>query len=424
MRKIVLLVFLVMLALSFSSCYDAGEIDSLLHVVTIGVDRGISDKWRLSLQFSPMQESEGGGQGSGSSDSEGSQGGYTTVTIDAPSFFTGINMLNTSLPRKLTFTHAQIIVFSEEMAKSGLIGEYIAPIKRFVEIRDSAHVFVVKGKSEEFLKENQPFIGNMLSKSFESFIDESENTGFFPQITLEEFYTGIKSSCVQPIAPLAAINDLETFKKEGEPYGTKFNSGGNYIAGGLPRSGENKIELFGTALFDKDTMVGEFNGDETRYMLMARGEYKRGFFTIEDPKEPEVIIPLDVTAMKKPGVKITFDNARPVVNLKVYLDADILAIQSGINYEKAELMTLLEKKFQQIVKKGLERTIQKGQGLNTDVFKFGEYAKRKFLTIDELENYNWNSHFKDAEIRVKVKVTIRRTGTKIGNSPMKNGGDD
>jgi len=418
MRKISIILLLTLLTMNLTSCYDANEIDDMAHVVAIGVDRGISDKWRLTLQFSTMKES-GGGSGTESGGGGGdSKGDYSYVSVDAPSFFEGINMLNTALPRKLNFMHAQIIVFSEDVAKAGLIGEYIAPIIRFREIRWSAHVFVAKGKALDFIKENNPYMGTMVSKSFQLLINESDETGFFPHVTLEDFYAGIKSTYHQSIAAIAAVNDSKNFKEEGEPWGTEFNTGGNYVAGQIPRSGDNKLELFGTALFDGDTMVGELNGDETRYLLMAQGEFKRGLFTMQDPQKPGVIIPLDVTSSRKPDIKISFDGSMPVINLKVELDADILAIQSGINYEQPELKSVLEDEFEKIVLEGIASVIQKCQSLNTDVLKFGDAAAKNFLTIGDWESYNWNNHFKDAAVSIEVKVTIRRTGTQIKSYPI------
>jgi spore germination protein KC len=160
-------------------------------------------------------------------------------------------------------------------------------------------------------------------------------------------------------------------------------------------------------------MVGELSGDETRYMLMVRDEFERGFFTMKDPKEQEMIIALDVRGPTKPKIKVTLDDTVPVIHLKMHLNADILAIQSGVNYEHPKLKVLLEKEFQQIIKNGIEKVVRKCQNLNTDVFMFGDHAIKNFLTIDDLENYNWNSHFEDAKVTVEVKVAIRRTGTQI-----------
>jgi len=413
MRKTVIAVFLILMVISLTSCYDANEFDDMIHVVAIGIDKGVSDQWRLTIQFPTMKESGGGEQsdsGSGKSQEE-----YTCVSIDAPSFFAGINMLNTSLPRKLNFMHAQIILFSEELAESGLINEYIAPINRFREIRKTSHVFVIKGKAYDFMKDNKPFIGNLLSKSFQLLIKEGAMSGYFPHVTLEDFSEGLKSTYHQPIAAIAAVNDGKSFIENGEHSGTEFKTGGEYTAGQMPRTGDNKIEIWGTALFVGDTMVGELDGDETRYLLMVRGEFERGFFTIQDPQKPELVISLDIRSSREPEIKVTCDGSKPIIRLNVLLDGDLLAVQSGINYEKPEHKQLLEQAFQQIVKDGIEKLNDKCKDLNTDALLFGDYAAKNFLTINDWESYDWNSRFKEADITVNVEFAIRRTGTQVKN---------
>lgn len=408
---------LVVMAASLTSCYDASEIDDMIHVVAIGIDRGICDKWRLTLQFPTIHESGGSGMESDSGSGK-DQGEYTCVAIDAPSFFSGINMLNATLPRKLDFAHAQIILFSQELAASGLVGEYIAPLNRFREIRRTAHIFVAKGSAYDLLKQNKPFVGNLLSKSFQLLISESANSGYFPHVTLESFSEGMKSSCHQAIATMAAVNEGGAFEQAGEPWGKAFKTGGDYAAGQLPRTGENKIELWGTALFDGDTMVGELDGDETRYLLMARGEFERGLFTIQDPENSELVISLDVRSARKPDVSVAAEAGRPHVKLTVYLDGDLLAVQGDGNYAQEELQLLLEAAFRESVKKGIEALIEKCKGLNTDVFLFGDYAAKNFLTIGQWESYRWNSRFREAEAAVDVRFAIRRTGTQTQSSPI------
>lgn len=153
-------------------------------------------------------------------------------------------------------------------------------------------------------------------------------------------------------------------------------------------------------------------------MLMVRGDFERGDFTMQDPKKPEVIIPLDVKSAAEPEIKVAFADSKPVIHVKIRLNADLLAVQSMINYEQPELKSLLEETFKQSVVEGVNKVIEKCQGLNLDVFLFGEYAARSFLTIGELEDYNWNSRFKDAEITVQVEFDIRRTGKQIGSYPI------
>lgn len=128
-----------MLLIVLTSCFDANEVDDMIYIVCVGVDRGVADKWRITLQYENMKESSPQSQGGGSSSSASSSdegqeqqgeqeetpkdrversGSISYVSIDAPSFFAGIDMLNTSISRKISFMHLQFIVFSQELAKS------------------------------------------------------------------------------------------------------------------------------------------------------------------------------------------------------------------------------------------------------------------------------------------------------------------
>ena len=422
-KKLALILICIILLTSLSSCYDAREIDHVAHVLVIGVDKGVSDKWRITLQFNNMKggssgdQQAAGGDGGGSEDG-GSQDGYTYVTVDAPSFFIGLDMLNASVPRRLAFTHVGLIVISEELAKDGLLEEYIAPISRFREIRGSAHMVTTKGSAMDFIKANAPFIGTTLFKEFQTSITESENTGFFPHSTLNDFYEALLSPQHQPIMTMGAVNQFESFKEKGTKWDTEFKIGGEYPPGQLPRQGQNKIEYWGTALFDQDKMVGELNGTQTRALLMIRGEFERGFFTLQDPKKPELIIPLDIRQAKKPKVTVRFDEDIPTVDLTLYLQGNILAIQSRLHYEEDPLLSLLEDTFTEEVENQVNLLINKCKNLNIDVFKFGDVATRQFLTIDAWEEYDWNRKFKDIRVTTKVEFSIKNTGTRIKSYPM------
>lgn len=420
MRKVIAsLLMACIISTMLTSCYDSNELDDLIHVIIIGVDRGVSDRWRLTVQFPALKESAGESSGGGTSGGQGSgEANCTSATVDAPSFFTGIDMLNASLPRRLNFMHTTALVISEDMAKNGTLGEFLAPIIRFKQIRRSMHVYVSKGPAMDFIKESKPVVGTALSKNIQIMIKESGITGFYPHVTLNDFYDEMKSTYRQPTVILAALNNGESFKKEGEKFQGEFKTGGEYYAGQLPVEGKNKMEFFGVAVFDGDKMVGELNGEETRLMQMANGDFKMGFFTMPDPKEPSLIVPLDVRKSGNPAVKIQFNGDKPIINLKVELEGDLLAVQSRINYEQPELKPVLERAFEQQTKDGLDKLMAKCKSLNVDIFGFGQVAAKQFFTIQEWEKYNWLNHFQNTEIITEVKFTIRRTGTQLKSSPI------
>jgi Ger(x)C family germination protein len=423
MNKTLLTVLLSILpVLLLTSCYDAKEIDEQTYVLTMGIDKGVSNKWRLTLQIPSMKDESGGGKGGEQGDSgkgQGKQSGYTTVSIDSSSFFEGINILESSIPRFLNFEHLKYIVVSEEMARSGQSGEYMAPIRRFRHIRDSAHFIVSRGSAEKFVNELQPFIGTRISKSQELMMIVPSNTGFFPHVTLKDLYDGLKSSYRQPIAILGGVNDLKNYKERGKEWGSEFKPGGEYLAGQLPKKSENSIELFGTAVFNGDRMVGELDGNETRVMLMGRGEFQRGFFDIPDPKQPELVVPLDVRqkeSQRKVSTKI--ENGKPIIHLKLELEGNILSIQSMINYESPELKPILEKAFERFIKTELDELIIKTKALKADILQFGRTIVWHFNTIQDWEKYDWIAQYENAEVTTEVSFTIKGTGAMLGNSPV------
>lgn len=103
------LVICSLLATLVTSCYDATEIDNMAYVVTIGIDKGKTDRVRVTLQFATMKGQSGGGTtgtaggngGGGGSGGKGGveveeQDGFTYVSIEAPTFEKAVPCSNSS----------------------------------------------------------------------------------------------------------------------------------------------------------------------------------------------------------------------------------------------------------------------------------------------------------------------------------------
>ncbi|MGI6776517.1 MAG: Ger(x)C family spore germination protein [Acetivibrionales bacterium] len=422
MRRLIPVAAAFCLAAFFlTACFDLTEVDDMTYVIVVGVDKGVSDKWRLTVKFPNMRGETGGNMGGGEGgDGQGGEG-YEVVTVDAPSFFTGLDMINTSVSRELNFMHTKLIIFSEELAREGIVGEFIAPIIRYRQIRTTMHIAVCDRSAMEFVKEIKPSQGSDLAKYLEVLMEQSNKTGFFPHITLHDFYNSMKSTYHQPITIMACLNRYEQFEQDGDKWEREFKTGGEYYSGNIPRKGGPRIEFFGSAVFDGDKMVGKLNGDETRFLLMASDKFKTGRFTIPDPGNPELIVPFRVRKTDSPEVKVKFEGEKPVVELKLKLEGDILAVQSRINYEDEGLKPQLEEAFKQHVKEGLDLLIKKCLKWGTDVLHFGDHAVKnvgRFSTIQEWEEYNWNGHFKDSEVFVEVEFEIRRAGSMLKSEPV------
>lgn len=431
-RTILFFILNILLITTLTSCYDAHEVTEWAYAYSIGMEKGVTDKLRMSVQIPTVKGEKGGGggqEGAGGDKADVQEKGeYVTITIDCPTFYSGVNMINSFLPREINYMHTKYLVFSESLAREG-IDTYITAFIRGRQIRRGMYMIVTKGSASEFLKENTVVLGSELSKKQENLLSLGDQTGFFAKSKYGNIINDIKTPYTQPIAILAAVNDFGRFT-EGEGKGdAPFKTSGDYYAGDLVRKGGSKAEFFGTAVFNGGRMVGQLNGDETRAMLMSRGEFGRGLFAVKDPKKTDVTVTMDIRQQKGRSVKIRFEGDKPIVELKIFLEGDIRAIQTTYDYESKELKPLLENEFNKLIKKELDKTIKKCQGLNADIFKFGSVAAMKFGTIQEFEQYNWLKRFKDATVNTQVEFTIRRTGTMLKSSEFytvedKNGGEN
>ncbi|MCX7920730.1 MAG: Ger(x)C family spore germination protein [Clostridia bacterium] len=426
MRKVSLLLITLFFFFIMTACTtDGKEIDDQVYALILGLDKGVDNKIRLTIQYPTykggggMQKSEGGGE-----DKKSGQIDNTVVTtIEASSILEGINLLNTVTSRRISLVHLKKVVFSEYIARQG-IKNYLEPLARFREIRRITQIAVCRGSAEDFINENKTLIGESISKSMELMTSQSQNTGYFPKTPFETFYKGILSPYGQAYSTYVGINDFKHLKPLSEataPLRTEYP----ILPGEIPRTGDLARETIGTAVFDGDRMVGSLNSYETRYFMMVSGGFEKGIFTLEDRSMPGSAIPFDVRLGRKPKVKVTFNNGVPIIDVNLNIEADIGAIQSRIPYEKLERIDELNDLIADIIQNGIKKTIEKTQKeWNTDIFSFGYQAAKHFFTIQEFEKYNWLRHYKEAKVNVSVQANVRRTGLMTESAPVRYSNQD
>ncbi|MDK2820781.1 MAG: spore germination protein [Clostridia bacterium] len=417
MRKLIMvLILLTVIASCTSGCYDQREVDEMAYVMAMGFDKGTTEKLRLTLQIITFRNQEGGEQGGRQ---RGGQGGGQTdqITVECSALFDGINLANTILSRQINLMHAKHIVISEELARNGDVEKYISAVIRYRQIRRIMNFIVTKGKAEDFLKENQPFIGNDPPKDMQLLKKQSAYTSYIPEVKLFDFYNNVKSTMIDPIAILAGVNP-EGNLAAGNLTEESLQSG-QYLAGKIPREGGTKKEYFGAAVFRGAKMVGEIDGNGVKMYKMVHGLFERGYFIINDPLAPDYVISLDVRQSRKPSIEVKVTGNEPKINVEIFLEGEILAIQSRINYEDPKQSHILETTFEKIIKEHLDSLIKTcQQDFKADIFGFGRYAAFSFPTIESWEEYNWKEKFPEGKVSTKVNFVIRRTGMITKSSPI------
>ena len=411
-KKLCMILNVILLTIILSSCFDAVEITDYGYVTLMGIERGISNKLRITFQIPKFPSKDGG-------EEEGEEKNIKeNITVDSDSLVSAISSINCNLSKTLNFMHLRGIVVDEEIARSGDLDEYVAPLIRSRQIRRNAYVVVCKGEIREFIENSQSYLSAIVTERMEELFSKSKTTGLFTMLTLDNMYNCLKSPYCQLIAPYGANNKGENFIEEGMEYRDGYRIPNDFYAGDTPRKGGRDLEILGAAIFNGSRMVGKLTGFETQIVMLVRGDLKRVDFSIPDPEKPEYTVPISIREFADPQNKIDLSSENPLIKLKIRLEGNIVAIHSGINYEDPEEKKIFEAEVEKYIKMGILRTFSKCKELKSDVFKFGATAVKQFLTIPQWEKYNWLNKFGEANLEVEVDFTVRRTGKILKSVPI------
>lgn len=425
-KSILLILTCALLQSVLSGCYDRREIDDLAYVMAVGFDKGKTNALRMTLQIAvPTEIGGGGGGGDGSgggSDGNGGTEGSTIMVLEAPTIYTGLNMANSFIGKELNMSHAKAVIFSKELAQEG-IHKYIRAIVRGREFRPNLFVVVSRTDAEDYIRNVTPQLEINPAKYYELIFRNYRYTGFTANSQLINFYLEAESESGQAVAILAGVSEyesMEDIKLDNSTFSEKGRESpleGDYKAGEIPKVGDLRSEIMGVAVFDGGTMVGELDGESTSYLLMARGELAEAYFSIPDPEIEDLYVVLNIQQNKQPVRKVTIMDGIPSIELQVKLEADIMSIQSGINYEMPEKSKILEKAAEEFIKEGIMRYLETTAELGADTSMFGNEVKKKFLTWQEWEEINWLGMYGKSKFNVDVKLSIRRPGLVVKSIP-------
>lgn len=425
-RTVCIILMTVLLCGLTTGCFDRREVDDLAYVVAMGFDKGKTNDLRITCKIAKPQGGEGEGGGGGGGDKEP----VSTITVDAPTIYSGFNMINSSISKQVNLSHNKALVFSKELATEG-IKQYLNAIMRGREFRPSMYVVVSRGKAEDYLDNIKPELVMNYSKYFELAYRSYTYTGFFTNTQFHYFYNNVKSLSSQPVAILADVNRNETaddFEKNSSTYKDKGRDvpyGRDFKAGEVTKISKNKSEAMGLAVFDGDKMVGELDGEEATYHAMVTGEYNISYMTFQDPKVSGRYVVFRIRESRSPKHSVSIIDGKPQIHVKVMLEGDFESIQSDVSYEEGDNLKLIEKTVEDSIKDGIIRYLDKtSKVFHSDTCGFGSYIRIKFLTQNDLDKFNWVKRYKDASFNVEVDFKARRPGLMLKTVPVISSGSE
>ena len=165
----------------------------------------------------------------------------------------------------------------------------------------------------------------------------------------------------------------------------------------------------GTALFDGWYMKGTLSGYDTMFLLLGRGELKKGALKVQHNEEWAVLYIKDE---KPPRVKLTLSGV-PRAEVELEMACNIVKYKGAARSD--EWGSGLQQTAEQLISNEIARVFNICRELNSDAFGFGEYASTQFSDIVSWEGYDWKSKYPlmEAEFCVKLELADENVTTRL-----------
>lgn len=291
----------------------------------------------------------------------------------------------------------------------------------------------------------------MTIKYYETFSITSRFTGYISNITIGQFYDSLSTKGANPTAILGGLNSTtreemskgESSGGSGSSQGSSSSSQGgggssggssgsssggssstnsdqssgtspdatinpeDLTAGSSSVSGNRGTENIGIAVFKKDTFCGELTAVETICHLLLVNDLDSFIISIESPTSEDTTMELQLVPKKNSKIDVYIDGDTPKININLSLDADILTLESNVNYQSEENLKKISNATTEYMKSQINNYLNKTcKEYGVDIDDFYTKALCHFNTISEWEDFNWEEKFKNAQFDVNLDVNV------------------
>jgi germination protein, Ger(x)C family len=412
--KLFIIIILLFSSISLTGCWGSKELDEAGYAMALGLDIGPGH----NLIVSVIIDNPGVTSGSAKDPPSISPGQIRVFTAQAPTLFSGLNLINTVLENQIELSHTKMVIFGEDLARQG-IEPYMDALTRWRKFRRTFYIAVAQGEARQVIESIVPPTGVNGAKFIETMFTSQQYVGYTPENQLLMFYNALKAKGADPIAALIAsrTNKYElTADKENRmisgatDFKTDSGDPGNDTAGNPPLSGDGSLQFLGTAVFRRDKMVAKLTGNETMVLKMLRGELTRTFISVPDPEVSGKMMQVELSQIRGPQIKVVKKGNQLRAKVHLTILDDPIGIESNRQYETPANIGLIKKAVEKWISEQCFGVFHKAQTAGSDIFGFGNYAHWLVPDWPAWQKWDWNASFKTMKLDLIVQVHINRTG--------------
>lgn len=273
----------------------------------------------------------------------------------------------------------RVLLYGEELSRQGLTGPMDAVARR-PQIADYVPLAIVRGTAEDLLNvstKDYPNIGLALI----SLLENTKRDNFTVKTSVHEFNRQVQTTGENPVCPLLQAE-------------------------------KDHASIVGCAIFKKDKMIGDLDPDQTRCLLLLRGEEREGYvsYTLREDGETDRG---SLLMKNRRELQLTRENGKLYYKINISLEG--VLEERGIPRPLTDQQHYLQKIEDQLAY-DLQRECNQllayvEQEFALDCFDLSRHALARWRPEleDSIEDHFWEM----AEIDVKVKVKIKGVGQKL-----------
>ncbi len=372
-KRFLLTIFIILIAVFSTGCWNYREIDKLALVSGIAVDKINSNKgYEVTAEIIGISAS-----------TKEQKLNSTRIQSKGESIFECMrNMINISA-KQLFWSHASILIVSEDVAKAGIL-PILDWIVRDSEPRLTLYLLVSETQNAREILSLQSLSTEIRSFEIEDMIISNSKLSKIPNIQVHELINDISTMGIYPVLP--------TVKR-------------------TLNEGKQTMTLSGGAILKRDKLAGYIGLEDVKYYLFVRNKFKGGLLTIDFPSNtPMNNVTLEVFRNK---TKVTpmLNDGKLSMNIKIKTEVSIAEASAPIDPLKSSDIQRLKYIAEKSLEKSVLETINKIQDdFGLDIFGFGNIVKEKMPDLWKEINNDWDEIFKELKVNVDADIHIRGSG--------------
>lgn len=398
--------------LALGGCWDRRELEDVAFVLAVGVDPGPANDLEVSLMIAVPNKlgGEGGGGGFGEP--------VMITRVRTPALAEANTIANAYINRYVSMQHLKSLIINEDFVRQGRLGELLDTITRLPALRRTTAVIISRGNAGDLLAEAKPGLERAPNRYLELLAATDAFTGMTPRdARVHELATQLENPGGVPLLYLAAVHrDDEGAQGTAGTAAPAPGEGGGplrLLPGAVPRRGGPNVDLVGAVAYHRNGIAGELSGREVRVVNMVRGEFERAAVSFPDPLRPRARVTVELKRAAPPQVRPYWEDGRIAFRVLVPLEAQLLGVQSRLDYTREDRLYELEAALAQELAADAAEVFRRTQQWRADVFLLGYKAARLFATYPAWRAYDWEAHYPEVRADIRFRVRVRRFGDQL-----------